>query len=352
VASVREVSSSDYDPLASFLAGFPDEPRNTAFYLESFGIWWDANPAFQDGVPRGWVITDNERVVGFLGNIPTFFQLNGRQIVAFSATTWRVLPDYRSQSLSLYYRLIASAKRTVLFDTTAADDGIRIREALKFQLMPRQSFDTGVGILRFDRVVGHKIGDGRVARALAIPLKLYQLWRRSRASDSEVRVERLTCAGSDFDRLWEETKGVYEHTNVRSAAAINWLCFTSTSPEKILLAGYKADRLCGYVICSQRPYGTLSMLECLDLWINPRDSGLVKILAEAALDHGQKMGCDFVAFPYFNRSLQEDLSDLGLFQWKSELRRDFIKVNPEVGNSVKERSAYFVGAQGDYGFFE
>ena len=65
--TVREVEDRDIPHLAEFLPhGF--EHTNSRFWLHRFDLWWAQNPAWTPKIPRGWVLDDGTRLVGFIGN--------------------------------------------------------------------------------------------------------------------------------------------------------------------------------------------------------------------------------------------------------------------------------------------
>jgi hypothetical protein len=72
---IKTVTKDDYEQLSLFLVNFQNELRGQAFWQTRFELWWDHNPAFSESITRGWIILDADRIVGFLGNIPSFLQI-------------------------------------------------------------------------------------------------------------------------------------------------------------------------------------------------------------------------------------------------------------------------------------
>ena len=58
-------------------------------------------------------------------------------------------------------------------------------------------------------------------------------------------------------------------TNVRTAEAINWYCFSSPEFEKTLLGYFDGDRLAGYMVFLAAERRGMRIFECVDLWIEP-----------------------------------------------------------------------------------
>lgn len=100
VAGLRPASLDDFSAISAVeaAAGLP---------AKSFSHWqglWLDNPAFHQmaGWPIGWVLLDSSaRIVGTIGNIPSFFHFAGRRFLAASACGWAVLPEFRAHSFRL-----------------------------------------------------------------------------------------------------------------------------------------------------------------------------------------------------------------------------------------------------------
>ena len=76
--TLRDVEDRDLLPLAEFLPkGFAH--TNPEFWLRRFDLWWTQNPAWTPQIPRGWVLDDGTKLVGFIGNIPVTFLVRGEK---------------------------------------------------------------------------------------------------------------------------------------------------------------------------------------------------------------------------------------------------------------------------------
>ncbi len=160
---VETVSNIHYDELIEFLSNFEDETRDSEFWRSRLYFWWDQNPAFSDKIERGWVLTrnDNNKIVGFIGNIPTFFHFQGKKIIVFNATSWRVNNKYRNQSLSLIFKSVGYSKNSLQFDTTPSDDVINILNSLKFQQFPLLSSWTYNTLLNPYNILRSRVRKGK-----------------------------------------------------------------------------------------------------------------------------------------------------------------------------------------------
>jgi hypothetical protein len=345
---------ADYARLARFLSSFEDETRAQDFWVRRFNLWWDANPAFQEGVPRGWVLCVDNTIKGFLGNVPSQVQLFGRTVTAFGVTTWRVLPAYRSHSLRLLHQALRCAKGSISFDTTPSDDVVRILKSLKFQLLPHfENLKRSVIILNLRRFLASKLHGKVLADAggwLAEPvLRAFQDWRLGvRRKCDGIEVRHLTRADSSFDELWVRTRNLYSNTSVRSAAAINWHCFVNEDFRKFLFGCFIAERLVGYLIAASRIRDGLKVLSCLDVWLDPDVHLALSVLLAATRHRAQEVDFDLLEIPHYNHSLGRRLNSLCLFQRTAVGERSAFYKIQEL-DSLDPAESYFVGMQGDRG---
>lgn len=351
------VLPSDYDALSDFLAGFPGETNPRSFWLDRFVLWWDRNPAFRAGAERGWLLRKDGTVVGFCGMVPSWFQRGGEETVALTATTWRVLPEFRSQSLTLFLAVLRAARDTVIFCTTPGEATVAVLKAMKFGLLPRRDGRRSVVPIHASRVAAAQVGDRRGQAVLTAVLagglaawSALQL-RRLRRSRTGTEVRPLAQADSRFDALWERTKGRHANTNVRRAEVINWFCFGHPGMRKTLLGAYANDNLVGYGIFrlnAENRFG-LKVFECLDLWPDPAEEHVLQALVRGATEQAEAHGYDLLAVPHFSSGLASGLRELGLIQLAGRERRDYFRMEGRHVGGMTEANSYFVAAQGDDG---
>jgi hypothetical protein len=351
---VRLVTADDYARLARFVAGFADETRSEQFWLKRFRFWWDENPAYHEGVPRGWVLWEENEIKGYLGNVPTEFQLNGKPVTALTLTTWRVLHTHRNHSLHLLYQAIRCAKGAISFNTTPSDDAARVMKGVKFNLFPYYADPIKSVIVVNPRRVLRSRGKSQVLSALAAwfgapVLRVFQDYRTHLERESkQTSVRLMTHADSSFDDLWLRTRNCYAHTNVRTAAAINWQCFLSEDFRRFLFACMHGDRLLGYLIAATGVRNGLNVASCADLWLDPDSPAALRDLLSFARHWADKEGVDVIEIPHFDRALGRQLAALGLFQRRFSGEQPAYYKAPDLG-MLNPASSYLVGLQGDRG---
>ncbi|HAM34884.1 MAG TPA: hypothetical protein DEB40_04785 [Elusimicrobia bacterium] len=349
-AILAPVSSSDHAALADFLASFPGLQGERDFWLSRMRLWWQDNPAFVNA-PAGWVLRSGNAIEGFLGNLPSLLQCNGRCLTVHSITTWMVSPKFREQSLSLLLEHIRASEQTLLFDTTPTADVAAILESLGFVPLPwageRESFI---------------MADPKRCIEAALPGPLKPLARAGAAALAPLQSLRLKAlrdrglplsaeaheVGAEFDHLWDRTKNLYLNTNIRTSEAVRWHCLADPFIPKKLFVCKQDDRLAGYMIFKARARRGLTSLDCADFWEDPSGRGILESLIAAAREHAQNQGADLLTFPHFNRGLGDRLGRAGLLERASGRRALFLGA-PKLLETIKAENSYLVGLQGDYG---
>ncbi|MCX5795878.1 MAG: hypothetical protein NTY77_10320 [Elusimicrobia bacterium] len=338
------VTPADQEALAAFLAGFPGLEGRPEFWKNRFQLWWQGNPAFR-GVPAGWTLRSGGAIKGFLGNLPSLFQLGGRQLTVFSITSWMVLPEFREQSLSLLMEHMRAAEKSLLFDTTPTPEVAEILQSMGFTPLPWAGDRESILVLDCKRCLGAAGLPSFASAALAAfqDLRLRPLGRTGLPKSA-------ACAeiGADFDELWEKTSGLFANTNVRTAEALRWHCLGDPDVEKKLFVCRASGVLAGYSVFKARNRRGLKTWDCADFWEDPAVTGVLESLISAAGQDAKGRGLDLLAFPHFSRSLGERLGRAGLFAHASG-RRALVYGAPELLAGVKPEESYFVGLQGDYG---
>ena len=347
-AQVRLAAMADYPRLAHFAATFDDETRDEKFWFQRFGLWWDENPSFREGVPRGWILWDEGEIKGFLGNVPNEFLLNGKTVTALSTTTWRVLPTHRNHSLKLFFAAMRAAKGSIFFDTTPSPDAVAVVKGLKFELFPYNANPVKSFIVVNAKRVLQSRGLGAAAWLGAPALRLGQSVRlRLGGAAERMSVRLLTQADASFDHLWQRTKNRYANTNVRSAAAINWQSFGTAASRKFLFGCYNGERLVGYLIATRGVRNELKVAACVDVWLDPEFSSALGNLLQFVRGWAGQEGIDVIEVPHFDVPLGRQLGALGLFQRSFSGEQQAYYKAPDVG--ALDPAATYLSMQGDRG---
>ncbi len=353
------VRTGDYEELASFLANFPGQEKHSPhWWLSRLRAWWDLNPAFAGSFSRGWLLRDKSRIVGFFGAIPWKMQLSGKESIAFGGTTWRMLPEFRGMGMALKSRQMDEHKEVLHMSVNTRREIIPLVKLLRYQ-----EIDRGAGadkqsllVVDFKKVLRGKFGNG-AADAIATKIfapcaaALQSLRTRHLRQSTGLTVKELSRADESFDRLWERTRARFVNTNVRTAATVNWYCFSIEAFRKKLLGCYDGDRLVGYMILLREESPAMRAFECVDLWMDAEadEEKILAALVAKAEQCARENGFDRVVFPHFNQHTAALYARLGLLARPAWKRNEYFKAPPHIAGNITSANSYFVGAQGDFG---
>jgi hypothetical protein len=351
MAKLLSVLPGNYKEIADFLIQYKVWSNSAEFWLNGFHAWWDNNPTFSECMERGWILRDKQKIVGFMGLIPSPFQISGKEVVVFNATTWYVHPDYRSESFQLLIKSIKYTKDSIYFYTTPSDRAIKILQKLRFHSIPRSTSKRSFIIIDFEKVLKVKFGQSilhKFAIKITSPfLAIIQSIRLKKTDLEKInRVKRIRKADSTFDDLWERTKHIFPTTNIRNAEAINWYCFNNKEYEKVVLGYYLNDQLLGYLILKNPRLKSMNILECSDYWVSPDATQVTHALINAAYNYTFENKYDCILFPHFNLQLENIFNEIGLFSMEDKNNSEYFKIKPEWFEKINDSNSYFA-VQGD-----
>jgi len=343
-AELAALAPADREALAGFLAAFPGLECRREFWLSRLRLWWQDNPAFP-GSPAGWILRRGGAIKGFLGNLPSLFQLQGSPRTVYSITSWMVLPECREASLSLLMEHVRASEDTLLFDTTPTSEVAAILESLGFRPLPWSGDRESLIVVDCKRALAAAGLPSWGAPVLAL---LQDLRLRPLGRPGLLPCEETTEIGPDFDALWERTRKLYANTNLRTAQALRWQCLGDPDIEKKLFICRDQGRLAGFMVLKARTRRGLKTWDCADFWEDPSAAGVLESLLAAVRSSARARGLDLLTFPHFSASLGERLSRAGLFEHASGRRALFLGA-PKLLEGIRPENSYFAGLQGDYG---
>jgi len=316
MARLTPVAPGDEPELAAFLAAFPGERRDPAFWSARLALWWARNPAFRAGDARGWVLRAGDgAVLGFLGRVPMAARLGGADATLWGATTWRVLPAARSQSLELLFALLGSTRAPLLFTTPNAH-ARRVMDRLRF--VPVEAGDTVASALPADG-----------------------------ASPPEPRARRLTARdGARIDRLWEAERHRFDTTVCRDARTLAWYCSGPDPHAKTLIGAVDGDELRGHAIVERLPDGSVVLR---DLWARHDDADTVDVLCRGARDEARSAGGRALHVPPFHPHLGARLRALGAEQHAAPPPTGRLRGARDQVAALRPPGAYLTSLLGDTG---
>jgi hypothetical protein len=328
------VDVAQLDAVVDFLATFPEEQRDRAYWRSRLRHWWDLNPSFPEKPVRGWALAAGEKIYGFWGAVPQKYQVGGGEVTALAMSTWRVSSEARNQSLQLLNAFVRETERSFSVNTTANEVVRKTLRAFRFQ--EAATCPDGKTSYLFGR------GDHKAVRLLAPLLNLPSSLLGGGEATFEAR--EIGPASADIiDRFWEKTKSRFPIVLRRDASFYRWFCFSEEILPKRVYGLFQGDELAAVLCFCQRNWSGRRELELLDFWPPPSDEAVPAMLI-CARRLAKEWRCDLIQIPHFSESLAGALRRRGVWYRKENRRRHFFQGGGLGGLSLECRS----GLEGDW----
>jgi hypothetical protein len=342
------VTLNDYKEIADYLAKRSSN-RLPNFYLDFFNFWWDNNPAFSEDMERGWVLKSDEGIKGFIGVIPTFFQIGGEEKIIFNETHWFVSKDSRKYSVDLLYRRLRVSRDSISFSTTGSPRTSAIFKARRYVPMPRLAIGRSAVFFDSKKTLKKKLNGGVMLDPLisvgALAINQFQSIKLKTAIKIDTsHVRKISNFDDSFNDLWERTKNLNLNTNVRRANILQWFCFSNDSRKTRAFGYYEKTELLGYIILSLKNYED-NIWVCLDLWIDPKYPNVIPALLSRAVNKVKEDGGDMVIFNHFSDDMASACRSLGMLKFPSK-KNELIRICAGYKDVIHAHNSYFV-VQGD-----
>jgi hypothetical protein len=348
-SQILAVSEADLPGIAGFLAEWPDEPMREDQWRARFDHWWSSNPYYEKESVRGYVIKDQDRIVGFCGLIPMPFQLAGRERLVFASSTWRVLPKYRHSSVGLFSQILEAGKETLVFSWSGVENVVLIWVALGYRRIPRPAAFSrrtpSLLVLQLDNASRFLLRAG----GIALRAHAYLTWRRTRFAGRRLESRRLESATEEVNRFWERTRSQTANTQLRSSKFFNWYCFSGSVFPKRLYGCYRNGDLCGLAMMAEKTARGLRLLECLDLWVDWEVPGVVDALFSRAIGDSWKEGFQLIQLPPFTEKIERFSRSRWLLPRKDTRHPEFVYGPVEQLETLLTGDTALFQPIGDYG---
>jgi hypothetical protein len=287
----RPVTPGDFDEVAELLHRIFGV-RRTAEVLR----WKFMGCA---GRPIGSVaLTQGDRIVGFLGQIPVRVRVMGREVAAAQGADMGILDEHRR--LDAFLRLTQTSVAALREAGVALTYGMPTAEAASAtaELLGQKwlsALPLLVRPLRADAQGMPGAGARFLARVLSSADRF--LLNRIGHATARLRVTRVTRFDSRFDRFWCTFRDDYPVMLVRDAAYLNWryVDAPATVYERVCVEDVASGRVEGYVVLGVCRRGLQLRGQIADL-VTVRDGDPLagRLLICAALDWLRAQAADVV----------------------------------------------------------
>jgi hypothetical protein len=224
---LRAATIHDYDQIALLEASHGLEPKSRA----DWSHLWLANPAYRDDWEIGWVVEDvRGNIVASVGNIPLWYELEGRRVLAASGRAQVADPAYRGATTLLLSHVIHQRGIDLYLNNTMMPSAAASFAVFECERVPRGRWDeSAFWILDHRAFVGALLPRKPwlpwkwMTRPAAAGLKIRDRLHERRISLG-VSVLEFSSFDQAFDRFWQELRRRHPQLllAVRSADVLRW----------------------------------------------------------------------------------------------------------------------------------
>lgn len=226
---LREASCQDYVAIATLQSKYN-------LQVKSFEEWkhlWCNNPAYSEPFAIGWVLeADKQTIVGYLGNIPLFYELDGRTLLASVAHSWVAESEYRSYSPLLLEQYFSQRNVDLFLNATVGSLASQAFAAFRslpipvgawdrsaFWITNYQGFSANWLVMRKFPLVtslSYVLGAGLLLKD--------KLSRKRVPSECKANLRQCTSIDSRFEEFWQVLRKRNSNVlmGIRSRQALQW----------------------------------------------------------------------------------------------------------------------------------
>ncbi len=207
-SDIREATFADYESIATLVL------RN-GLGIKNRKEWeqlWTNNPVYKRSRnwPIGWVVQDNAKIVGFLGNIPLTYIYKEREVLASSIHAFALDSTHRGLGLLLLNRLWESAIGVEYFvGSTANLNSSKVLDRLGVSRIPVGDWENSAfWITNYDGFVASAVTKkgwpASLAKFASPALKIYDKAAKNPWPRQTLALHRHDGFDGRFDVFWQE----------------------------------------------------------------------------------------------------------------------------------------------------
>jgi hypothetical protein len=297
--AAHPVVDADLGDIAKFLT--LSFGGSESHYRQLFSYWWENNPSWHRGLPKGWVIKSQDGdIIAFTANIPFAYVINGQAGKCFVTGYTCVDENWRGHKLSkkIGSAFLAQDDADLLIGTDSTPPAYQLWLGLGMRPLQRNWREKSCRVLGgaehlldarrpFSRVLGPALGGlGRAVIALAKmsspPLSRTLTARKILSFDvpGSERIETFRA---------EQSPTTYA---VRDRETLDWMYFGCdyVRENRAVFAAFDGGSIVGY-LAVKRIMNSFYLLECR---CENADPEIARVLIWAARDHAESLGISFI----------------------------------------------------------
>lgn len=323
--TVREASFVDYDAICLLASRYELETKS----FEEWSHLWLGNLLYdelQRHWPIGWVLeTEDQHIVGYIGNIPRWYEFQGQKITAAVTYSWVVDSSYRSYSLLLLDRYFDQKNVDLYLSTTVNAQSFNAFTAFDSLPVPMGAWNRSAFWITHYRGFAASWAAFKalplarpLSYALSVPLLFKDLSARRKHTSIQKGVDVSFCDGFDerFDVFWSALKRKNSSLllAVRSREVLQWhFKYTILQNKLWILTVTQGSDLVGYsIFCRQdSPKVWLKRVRLIDFQVVNGNMTLVLAMLSRALAKCREEGIHMLEYVGFCPEVERLIKRLG-----------------------------------------
>jgi len=320
---------------------------------------WKDNAYYSETWPIGWVLESNNIIVGYIGNIPRAYSLNGDTWIAGVARSFVVDEEFRRYSLKLLSKFFQQKEADLLIFSSANNLSSSIYKMVKAKPIPQDSFDTDlfwiVSPLSF---IYSLLRKKRVPKSLSLlisyliaPFFMFEnlvrnRWPKGENFDVEISIPKKLTTG--IDKLWHQIKANNPNKllSYRDRDSILWQYDNDSAKNRnpLIFTLMKNNEMLGYLIAVEMNSIEYDLKRIVidDLIVYDNDATSIVFLVKEAFLYAQKNDVDILQFTGFPENIRDALKLTKPFSRKYSYSRFWYYVlNKDLEKPLKKKSTWY-----------
>ncbi|MDA1023009.1 MAG: hypothetical protein O2817_06645 [Proteobacteria bacterium] len=285
-------------------------PAGEGAIAEHWAKLWQDNPALKhhgDSPALGWILEDQDRIVGFFGNIPQVAYYQGKPVIVSSARAWAVDKDYRAHTPALCEAFFGQQNADlVLISSASAPAGKRCLDYGASKL-PQAGYGEilywVVDAFGFLRAGLKKKGRGAVSAffgglfaSVVLNAQMRIMGRRPYAALGDITPIGVNDIGAEFDGLWQQklAENPDRLLAARDAQTLKWYFgLSQNAGDTRILCARRDGKLEGYAVLVREdaPKIGLKRLKIADVFVAGDNPDTLNALLAAAYEYAMAKRC-------------------------------------------------------------
>ena len=308
--------------------------RNNLVLLD-FERWknlWEKNPFLKNkkSWTKGWVIEQNNNIVGHFGSFPTKYVLKNKSYICSVLFGWVVDKKFRSHSILLLKKFFMQKDVDFFLGTTTNIKAGKIMSALKAKQIPLKQLNYSYfiifnlnNILRFIIKRKYFFLNKIISKFLSFLLSIFfnkkiNFWENNFNVNNIIKCEKIDTR---FDHIWKNLKNTKKNQLLfqRDKNCLKWYLnyFLKKNKAWIFLSVDK-KKINGYAICIEQSNQKdgLKRAFLIDLVSFSKKNDVSRNLIGSSIKEAKKRNCDIFEFKFFDKSKISDIKFFKAFKRK------------------------------------